>query len=320
MKALWLQDGTLSLIDSLEAPAPAGDELEVTVALAGICGTDLAMLGGYAAFEGVPGHEFVGRVTAGPDAWLGKRVVAGINAGCGDCERCRRGLGKHCASRRVVGIRDAQGAFAARVCVPAANCLEVPDSLSDTAAALTEPVAAALEILSRTELTPSDRVLVIGAGRLGQLIAQVLATRTDRLEVLVRSRHRRAAFEPLGIDCVEAPGSDYDVVVEVTGHADGFAMAQQVVRPRGMIVLKSNFDAAMSVDMSRIVVDEVQLVGSRCGPMEEALKWLGEGRIRLDHLRFERFGLTDFQAAFDAARDPSIYKVLLAPDPALVTD
>jgi len=315
MKALWLEQGVLSLRDLPEPERARGDDTALTLEVrrAGICGTDLELLEGYADFTGTPGHEFVATVVGGPAAWHGRRVVAEINLACGGCRLCRLGYPKHCLQRSVIGIRGHPGAFTERFVVPAANCHVVPDAITDIEAVLVEPLAAALEIPRSIDINTDDRVLVLGAGRLANLVAQVMSHHSRRVDVLVRRAARRAAFDGVDVRCLEVPETDYDIVVEVTGQAAGLALALEHIRARGTVVLKSTYADSPPVDMSRVVVDEIRLAGSRCGPFDTALAWLGAGRVRLDQLQFEVFGLEDHARSFACARDPAVYKVMFAP-------
>lgn len=312
MKALWLDHGKLSQ-RKLLSPHPDANEVLLEVERAGVCGTDLELLQGYAAFTGVPGHEFCARVIEGPPELLGRRVTANINIGCGECARCRQGLAKHCSNRSVVGIRDHQGAFAEKLVVPAPNCLILPEELPVEYCTLAEPLAAALEIPDSVEIGEADRILIVGAGRLAVLIALVLQTESSTVEVLARNPQRRERLAHLGIDCVGVPDGQYDIVVEVTGSPEGFSMALEATRPRGTLVMKSTYAEHLNLDASRVVVDEVRLVGSRCGPMEKAVAWLAEGRLALSPLTFETFPLSGFEEAFSAARSADVYKVLFDP-------
>ncbi|HKI73179.1 MAG TPA: alcohol dehydrogenase catalytic domain-containing protein [Pseudomonadales bacterium] len=313
MKGLWLEKGKLSLRDDLALPSTSEDELLLRVRAAGICGTDLEMLAGYAGFTGVPGHEFVGDVVTGPASWLGKRVVASINIGCGTCEFCRRGLANHCLDRRVIGVRQRQGAFAEHLAVPIANAYCLPDALSDEAAALVEPLAAALEITEQISFGGRERVLVVGAGRLGQLVAQVMAHCAANVDVLVRNPRRAATLESLDVVAIAAPDKQYDVVVECSGSASGFQTALDAVKPRGTVVLKSTIANRDLSSLNQVVVNEVTLLGSRCGPFGKAIEWLNDGRISIYHLAFARFGIDAFEAAFARARQAATYKVLIEP-------
>ena len=302
------------LRQDLERPPAQHDELLLAVRAAGICGTDLEMLAGYADFTGVPGHEFVANVLAGPADWIGKRVVASINVGCGQCEYCARGMVSHCINREVIGIRGRNGAFAALLTAPAANAHPVPDHIDDKTAVLVEPLAAALEIAEQVTLTGQERVLVIGAGRLSQLIAQVLVTMVGEVDVLVRNPARRPSFSPLAVRMIDAPGGGYDLVVECSGSSQGLNAAMQSVRPRGTIIMKSTVASSGELSLNDVVVNEIAVVGSRCGPFDKAIRWLAEGRLDTAHLTFETYPLADWQRAFERAKQPDVYKVLLVPD------
>jgi threonine dehydrogenase-like Zn-dependent dehydrogenase len=308
MKALTLDDsGTLALQD---APLPEHDgECLIRVRLAGICGTDLQLLEGYAGFRGTPGHEFVGVVEAAPAdarAWIGRRVAGEINIGCGRCEFCAAGVREHCSNRTVLGIRGRGGAFAEYVSLPACNLHPIPDSLSDQAAVFVEPVAACCRIFEQMDIADEARVAVLGDGRMGLLVAQVLKTATPDVVLFGRHEQKLAVARTLGIraqlaDTASSSGR-YDVVVDVTGRSEGFRDALNLVRPRGTLVLKSTFHGAAPVETWPIVVDEVTLVGSRCGPFEPAIALLSSGAVRIEPLVARVAPLEDFDAAFREAR------------------
>ncbi|HEY5432566.1 MAG TPA: alcohol dehydrogenase catalytic domain-containing protein, partial [Coriobacteriia bacterium] len=241
MKALWLEDRALSL---REVAAPTeGDEALIRVRVSGICGTDLELARGYYPFAGVIGHEFVGDVVESPDpTWIGARVVGEINVDCGICEACRAGRPTHCEDRSVLGITGRDGAHAEYLRLPLRNLHRVPDSVSDDAAVFTEPIAAAVEILQRVHVLPTDRVLLVGAGRLGQLVAQVLALTGAHLRVVAKHDHQKALLGARGIASVAAEDVEarrWDIVVEATGSPSGFDLAARALRPRGTLVLKS---------------------------------------------------------------------------------
>jgi threonine dehydrogenase-like Zn-dependent dehydrogenase len=309
MEGLWLENGVIAYREDLASPHPLEGELLLAVRLAGICGTDFELLDGYAGFTGIPGHEFVADVVEGPPAWVGKRVVSSINIGCGHCDFCTRQQSSHCRNRTVIGIRNRNGAFAERLAVPVANVHAIPDAVEDSAAVLVEPLAAALEIVEQVPLCGDERVLIVGAGRLAQLIAQVLARLADTVTVLVRSEARRPSFEPLDVRLVAVPDGDYDMVVECTGSPEGLAVALDAVRPRGSIVMKSTFTSPSTVSLASVIVDEITMFGSRCGPFDKAIEWLAAGRLDVSHLRFERYPLANYRTAFARAREPDIYKV-----------
>jgi threonine dehydrogenase-like Zn-dependent dehydrogenase len=311
MRAIWLKDRHLQLREDVSAPDPASGEALIRVLLAGICGTDLELLRGYSPYDGIPGHEFVGVVEQGPLALLGRRVVGEINAACGACAACRRGQRTHCERRTVLGIRGRHGAFAERLVLPAENLHQVPDGVPSEAAVFTEPLAAALQVLEQVHLRPGDRVVVIGDGKLGQLVAQVLTAACD---LLVVGRHPRklALLAARGVRTADAaaPGA-FDVAVECTGDARGFAVARAALRPRGTLVMKSTYAGALSLDAASLVVDELTLVGSRCGPFAPALRHLAARRVDVAPLIDARYPLAEGLAAFAHAQRPGALKVLL---------
>jgi threonine dehydrogenase-like Zn-dependent dehydrogenase len=294
---------------------PAGEAL-VRVLLAGICNTDLELMKGYYPFTGVPGHEFVGRVEASPSApeWVGRRVVGEINASCGSCEACRAGRSTHCERRTVLGIVGRNGAFAELLALPLGNLHAVPDAVSDEAACFTEPLAAALEVQQQIDVRPDDHVVVIGGGKLGQLVARTLGLRVRDVLVAGRDLSRLRPLGDLGlristVDQLEAARAD--IVVECTGNPEGLALAVAAVRPRGTVVLKSTYHGAATLDVSKLVVNEITLVGSRCGPFAEALELLAGRRVDVLSLVRDRFPLREGLRAFEEAARPGALKVLL---------
>jgi threonine dehydrogenase-like Zn-dependent dehydrogenase len=314
MRALWIEDGRARLRDDLPEPAPAPGEVLVRVVRAGICGTDLELLRGYAGFAGVPGHEFVGVVERGPSALLGRRVVGEINAACCECRACRDGLHNHCPARTVLGIVGRPGAFAERLALPARNLHPVPDDLPTDAAVFTEPLAAALEILEQVDVGPDTRALVVGDGRLGQLVARVLRGTGCEVTVLGRHPEKLALLEAEGIATARsgdgAPG-DFVLAVECSGRAEGFEVARRALRARGTLVLKSTYAGAPRLDLTPVVVDELTLVGSRCGPFAPALALLARGEVRLESLIHARYPLGRAEEAMQHAGRPGVLKVLL---------
>ena len=316
MRGLWLEGGRLQVREDLEEPVAAPGEAVVGVRLAGICGTDLELVEGYYPFSGVPGHEFVGEVVAAPGnvEWMGRRVAGEINVVCGRCPTCARGDSSHCERRSVVGIKDRPGAFAERLALPLVNLHPVPEGLPDEVAVFVEPLAAALEIPQQVPIGPSDRVTVIGDGRLAQLVAQTLALTGCALRVIGRHPAKLALLAARGIatgTAAEAPEGEADVAVECTGNAEGLEAARRAVRPRGTIVLKSTYRGRASLDVSRLVVDEITLVGSRCGPFAPALALVAEGRVDVAPLVHARFPLDQGVAAFAEAARPGVLKVLV---------
>jgi threonine dehydrogenase-like Zn-dependent dehydrogenase len=315
MQALWLEDRQLNLRD-VPQPEKSGEAL-IRVRKAGICSTDLELVKGYYPFSGVPGHEFVGEVVDCEDSsWLGQRVVGDINVSCGTCEACRSGRPTHCEARTVLGIVRRDGTFAEFTSLPLANLHRVPASVPDEVAVFTEPLAAALEIQEQVHIKPTDRVLLVGAGRLGQLVAQTLALTGCDLRVVARQGKQQKMLTERGIHCISEedvhPGR-WDLVVEATGSPTGFALARQAVRPRGTIVMKSTYKGELLLDMSSIVVAEVTILGSRCGPFEPALRLLERGEIDPGPLIAAEFPLGEALSAFERAAQPGVLKVLLTP-------
>ena len=316
MIALWLEDRRLRLRDDAQLPDPHAGEARVRVTLAGICNTDLELIRGYYPYAGIPGHEFVGVVGQGPREIVGRRVVGEINAACGECPACLAGRRTHCPRRTVLGIAGRHGAFAEYLDLPAGNLHLVPDSVPDKIAVFTEPLAAALEIREQVSIRPEDRVLVAGDGKLGQLVARSLALTGCRLLVAGHHRRKMDLLEVAGIR-VAAPAdigaAEFDVAVECTGNPEGFALARRALRPRGALVMKSTYAGALTLDASALVVDEITLVGSRCGPFAPALRLLEEGKIDPRPLIEARYPLRDALAAFDHAARRGTLKILLQP-------
>ncbi len=318
MHGLWLEDQRLTYREDVPPPTPGPDEALIRVRLAGICATDLEMVRGYYPFVGVPGHEFVGEVVAAPQApqWVGQRVVGEINITCGTCRFCRSGMPTHCENRTVLGILGHHGVFAEYVTLPLANLHPVPAGVPDEMAVFTEPLAAALEIVQQVHLRPTDRVLVVGAGRLGQLIAWTLSLTGAEVLAVTRHRRQRELLAPYGVRAVEAsevPERSLDLVVEATGNPEGLALAQRALRPRGTLVLKSTYAGPATLRLSPFVVDEVTVVGSRCGPFAPALRHLAQGRLDPRPLIEARYPLRQGVEAFAHAARPGTFKVLLEP-------
>ena len=326
MIGLWLEDGQLRLETNLRRPTPPDDEALVRVVQAGICNTDLELIRGYYPYTGVLGHEFVGVVEQAPPGFEhleGQRVVGEINAACGGCAPCDAGRDTHCKNRTVLGIVARDGAFAEFLTLPARNLHVVPDSLSDEAAVFAEPLAAALEIQEQVTLRPGDRVLVVGDGKLGQLIARTVKLTGCYLCVAGRHDDKLAMLADLDLDTFAvgaAPSTDreiaarlrdFDVTIECTGNPEGFGLARRALRPRGMLVLKSTYADRLTLDISSLVVDEITLVGSRCGPFEPALELLADGSVYVEELITDRYPLSRGIAAFDHAQQPGTLKVLL---------
>lgn len=325
MQALWLENNQLSL-RNVPQPEKPGEAL-IRVRLAGICGTDLEMVKGYYPFTGIPGHEFVGEVVdvhpaesaqpqAADEALIGKRVVGEINATCGNCEQCKNGRPSHCESRSVLGIARRTGVFAEYTTLPLENLHLVPDAIPDEMAVFTEPLAAALEIQQQVQIHPTDRLLLIGAGRLGQLIAQTLALTGADLRVVARHTLQRKLLTERGIkliDEAEIQPWRWDVVVEATGSPAGFNLARKAIRPRGTLVLKSTYKGDVTLNLSSIVVDEINIVGSRCGPFEPALRLMQQKKVDPTIMIAAEYGLSESLRAFDEAAQRGMLKVLVKP-------
>jgi threonine dehydrogenase-like Zn-dependent dehydrogenase len=317
MKALWLEDRTLRFRDDLAVPQPAAGEALIRVLRAGICNTDLEMVGGYYPFAGVLGHEFVGVVEEGPQDLEGQRVVGEINVSCGACPACERGHRTHCETREILGIRGRNGAFAEYLTLPVINLHPVPREISTDAATFAEPLAAALRIQDQVSIAAEDRVLVVGSGKLGRLIAQTLALTGCQLQVVGRRRQEipLPGAESLNVESVAAvPAASFDVAVECTGNSEGFEIARRALRPRGRLVMKSTYAGRLELDVSTLVVDEIQLVGSRCGSFPPALRLLAAGQVDVMPLIGSRFPLHRGLEAVNAARQPGALKVLLDVD------
>src|SRR5437588_2944597 len=290
MKALRYENRGLKIAD---VPKPISDgEAVVRVTLSGICNTDLEIARGYAGFQGTIGHEFVGVIESLPDVGAlvpGQRVVGEINAGCGVCDLCRAGDPRHCARRTVLGIVGRDGAHAELLKLPAVNLWPVPAEVSDEPAVFTEPLAAACGILERAPITKDTRVAVIGDGKLGLLCAQVLATTGAAVTLLGKHPHKlqiaaRRGLETISSDKATARSREFDVAVEASGSATGFDLALDLLRPRGILVLKSTFQGLTKIDAARIVVDEISVVGSRCGRFQPALDLLKHNAVDVESL------------------------------------
>jgi threonine dehydrogenase-like Zn-dependent dehydrogenase len=313
MDAVWLEDGLVS-VRRVPAPEPPAGEALVRVLRAGICNTDLELIAGYYPFRGILGHEFVGRVEAGSQALVGQRVVGEINAVCRRCPECLAGRSNHCQQRTVLGILGRDGAFAELLTLPAANLHLVPPQVSDDAATLAEPLAAALQVQEQVVFRPGDRVLVVGPGKLGQLIARTLALTECSVTVLGRRREALALLEDHGLPTIRPDllvERTFDVAVECTGNAEGFELARRALRPRGTLIMKSTYRGALTFDPASLVVDEITLVGSRCGPFPTALAVLASGRLEIEDLIVGRYPLASAAAALEHAARPGALKILL---------
>jgi len=300
-------------------PDPRADgECLIKVRQAGVCATDLEITRGYMGYKGVLGHEFVGEVVEAPASarqWLGKRVAGEINAVCGRCDLCLAGLSAHCRNRSVLGILKRGGAFADLVRLPAENLHEVPAGVDDDQAVFVEPLAAAFQILKQVKLDNRKLVTVLGDGRLGLLCAQVLRNAGSPVRVIGKHAEKMRLCDQWGIrsrplaDIV--PRHDQDVVVDCTGSAAGFEFALQMVRPRGTLVLKSTVAQGKPLNLAPIVIDEINVVGSRCGPFKEAIKALAEKSVDVTSLIHKRMKIEQGVEAIELAGKPGVLKVLL---------
>jgi threonine dehydrogenase-like Zn-dependent dehydrogenase len=323
MKALRYENGRLALAETDAPRAGGAGEAVVRVSLAGICNTDVEIARGYAGFAGTLGHEFVGVVeSAPPDAstLVGRRVVGEINAGCGRCELCAAGDARHCPRRTVLGILGRDGAFAEYLSLPAGNLLAVPDEVEDARAVFAEPLAAACGIMERVEITRDTRVAVVGDGKLGLLCAQAVRAQTGAAVTLVGKHENKLRIaRARGVETVlrdELPrgrAGAFDVVVEASGASAGFALAVGLTRPRGVLVLKSTFHGATEIDAARIVVEEISVVGSRCGRFAPALELLARDAVDVASLVTEEWMLADGVRAMQRATESGVLKVLLKP-------
>jgi threonine dehydrogenase-like Zn-dependent dehydrogenase len=337
MKALRYENQKL-LVTDVPPPRVEGEAL-VRVTLSGICNTDLEIARGYAGFEGTIGHEFVGVIESVPGSGAvarplgraqepeplltrglvpGQRVVGEINAGCGECDLCRAGDPRHCARRTVLGIVGRDGAHAEFLKLPVANLLPVPDEISDQHAVFTEPLAAACGILERADVSEETRIAVIGDGKLGLLCAQVL--KTTGAPVTLVGKHQgkldiaaRRGIETILLDQAQKKSGQFDVAVEASGSPTGFRLALDLLRPRGILVLKSTFHGVTEIDAAPLVVNEISVIGSRCGRFGPALELLRTGAVYVESLISEEFALADGVRAMERAAEPGVMKVLLRP-------
>ena len=317
MKALRLDKNKLA-VRNIELPE-RGQEALVRVLLSGICNTDIEITRGYAGFKGTIGHEFVGIVEDAPGGKLvGQRVVGEINAGCGECELCREGDPRHCPNRTVLGIVGRDGAHAEFLRLPLMNLLPVPERIADEHAVFAEPLAAACGIMDRTSVTKDKNVAVIGDGKLGLLCAQAIALTGAPVLLIGKHPEKLRIAERRGIETVNAKNAntrkrEFDVVVEASGSPSAFSTATALLRPRGVLVLKSTFQGTTEINASTIVVDEISIIGSRCGRLAPALDLLKKGAIDVDSLISEEYPLRDGVLAMERAAKKGVLKVLLRP-------
>lgn len=320
MKAIRF-DGILKFIDDAQIPRIDGEAL-IEVICAGICNTDLEIVKGYGGFRGTPGHEFVGRVVeSSHKSLVGRRVAGEINAGCGNCNLCLAGDSRHCRTRTVLGIKGRDGAFAEYLSLPSRNLIEIPESVSDEEAVFIEPLAAACQILDQVRIDSSSQVAVIGDGKLAQLILIALSQTGCELTVIGKHEEKLALAQKHATRSVRLDSSggalnsdslsEFDVVVEASGSPSGLSMAIDITKPRGTIVLKSTHHQKASIAMSPVVVNELNIVGSRCGRFEAAIKLLEEKASDLRHLISHRFSIEEAISAFEKAAESESMKVIL---------
>lgn len=316
MLGLWLENKKIKLENNLSVPIPEKDEALIKVDMAGICNTDLELIKGYYPFNGILGHEFVGTVVKGPSDFINNRVTAKINIACGQCLNCQRELEEHCQSRKVLGIFGKNGAFADYLTMPIRNLYLIPDEIETYQATFIEPLAAALEIQQQINILPHHKVLVLGDGKLGNLITQTLQLTQCELWLVGRHPEKYLPFAEKGVTV----GNEeiikpqyFDIVIEATGKADGFKAAVSALRPRGTLVLKSTYSGTININMAPIVVNEITIIGSRCGPFSLAIELLSKKKIDINPLIDEVYPLLDAIEAFSHAAKPGAKKILLKP-------
>jgi alcohol dehydrogenase len=315
MIAVHLEAGR---VETLRRPLPRIQPgfARIRLLAAGICSTDLELQRGYYGFSGTPGHEFVGEVVAAEDdpKWIGKRVVGEINLACGSCEWCARGLGRHCPHRTVLGIVKHPGAFREFLTLPVRNLHRVPDSIPTEHAVFIEPLSAACEILDQIRIPKGERIAVLGDGKLGLLVAQVLHAHGAEVHVYGRHRHKLRIAEKAGVDAEmvpqKLPERAWPIVVDCTGSPEGLRTAIGMCMPRGTVVMKSTVHGLVPVDTAPAIVNELTLVGSRCGRFEPSLRLAASGKIRLGDLISEEFRLDQAARAFKCAATKGLLKVL----------
>jgi len=316
MRAAYLDGSKISIRE--DYPDPKSGEALVKVRLAGICGTDLEMIQGYASYTGVLGHEFVGEVVDSKNKeLLGKRIVGEINVGCGTCSMCSSGLERHCSQRTVLGIYKRDGAFAQYLSLPEKNLHVIPDNISDEQAVFVEPLAAAFEIEEQLKINKDSKIAVLGDGRLAQLIIRVLKINHNNIVCFGKHDKKLALLSKIGIKTRIGILSDdehtFDVVVEATGSESGFVDTMRLAKPRGIVVLKSTIASKNKLDLTAAIVNEITFVGSRCGPFRPAIQALATGTVSVDDLIDSVYPLDRLNEALDAARNPDGLKVFLKP-------
>ena len=314
MRAVVVESGK-AIVKDVPQPAPAPGEVLIQVRLAGICSTDLEILKGYGGYAGVLGHEFVGAVVSGSATLARKRVVGEINCVCGKCDMCASGLSNHCRNRTVMGIQGRPGCFAEFIALPERNGIEVPDSVTDEEAIFAEPLAAAIQVTRQVKVEPRMNIAVLGTGRLGLLVAQVLARTGCKLTAIGRNPTTLAMMDKKRIRNAAVADLNqwgaFDVVVDCTGTPEGLPLALRLTRPRGTIVMKTTCAGRANADLTPLVVNEVSLVGSRCGPMRDALNMLARKEIDVTSMITRQMPLSEGAAALALASEPGHIKIIL---------
>lgn len=318
MKALYLSDGRLSLRECPISKS-AQDECLIKIRKAGICNTDLELIKGYMNFTGIPGHEFVGEVVSAPGSRLvGKRVVGDINIGCGKCAYCLSNRKEHCPTRTVLGILGKDGVFAEYITLPESNLHVLPDSITDEQAVFIEPLAAAIRIVQQVQLDPEKNIAVLGDGKLGLLIAKVLsAMGLYRFTIFGHHEDKLALINDPRIEKITRMDARYshtfDYVIEATGTHAGFSQAVELLKPEGYLILKSTAAGSASMNMAPLVINELNVIGSRCGPFKPAIMLLESGRLDLSGFISGTYPLSGWEQAFQHAQDKKSIKVIIDP-------
>jgi threonine dehydrogenase-like Zn-dependent dehydrogenase len=318
MRAIRLGE-SLQYAGQYPQPTPPPGEALIRVQQAGVCATDIQLIKGYMGFQGTLGHEFVGAIeqAVGQEHLIGERVVGEINAACRSCPTCQAGRLTHCPYRTTLGIDRRDGTFADYVCLPIENLYPLPKEISNDQAVFIEPLAAACQILEQVSIVPSDRVVVIGDGKLGLLCAQVLHTTRCTLSVIGRHTKKLSLLTKLGIQVTEelndiSPG--VDTIIEATGSPEGLKLACQLIRPRGTIVLKSTYHGQTTFDFTSLVINEVNIVGSRCGPFPQAIEFLQHNQVNVEPMIHARFPIDHGMEALKQAKTSGALKVLITMD------
>lgn len=317
MKAIVF-DNELRFVEDCPMPEPHNNEALIRILMAGICSTDVEITKGYMGFKGVIGHEFVGvveKINSKDQRLVGKRVVGEINCGCGVCKYCKEGAKNHCPDRKVIGIFNKDGAFAEYITLPLENLHEVPETISDDEAIFTEPLAAAFEITKQVQIKPEDKILVLGDGKLGLLISFVLRLYNSGLTLVGKHEEKLKIAREQNINTALPDNlqikKDYDIVIDATGSADGFEMALKLVKPRGVVVLKSTVAEGRPINLAPVVIDEITVIGSRCGPFEPALEALSKRLINIRPLITEIFPFSKAKIAFDRTMEKGSLKIII---------